>query len=132
MTSRRRKASRPAAGVCRLLLYALAACLEGVAAMGVIGPSPVDRARTGSKHQFTQIRRDTAGKTCYQAKRAAGKSHKEALRCLNRRLADVVYRTMIRDTETSLLPTRLTREEPLDPQTHMALAAGRRNAKTVA
>jgi transposase len=52
---------------------------------------------------ITQIRRDTAGKTYYQAKRAAGKSHKEALRCLKRRLADVVYRTMIRDTETSLI-----------------------------
>ena len=53
---------------------------------------------------ITQIRRDTAGKTYYQAKRAAGKSHKEALRCLKRRLADVVYRIMIRDTETSLIP----------------------------
>ena len=52
---------------------------------------------------ITQIRRDTAGKTYYQAKRAAGKSHKEALRCLERRLVDVVYRTMIRDTEASLL-----------------------------
>ena len=54
---------------------------------------------------ITQIRRDTAGKTYYQAKRAAGKSQKEAPRCLKRRLADVVYRTMIRDTESSLLPT---------------------------
>jgi transposase len=52
---------------------------------------------------ITQIRRDTAGKTYYQAKRAAGKSHKEALRCLKRRLADAVYRTMIQDTETSLI-----------------------------
>jgi transposase len=54
---------------------------------------------------ITQIRRDTPGKIYYQAKRAAGKSHKEALRCLKRRLADVVYRTMIRDTETSLIPS---------------------------
>jgi len=37
--------------------------------------------------------------------RAAGKTHKEAMRCLKRRLADVVYRTMIRDTDASLLPT---------------------------
>jgi transposase len=50
---------------------------------------------------ITQIRRDTTGRTYYQAKRAAGKNHKEALRCLKQRLADVVYRTMIRDTETS-------------------------------
>ncbi|WP_207922606.1 hypothetical protein [Micromonospora sp. KC606] len=39
----------------------------------------------------------------YQHKRAAGKTHKEAMRCLKRRLSDVVYRTMIKDTETSLL-----------------------------
>jgi transposase len=54
---------------------------------------------------ITQIRRDTPGRTYYQVKRASGKSHKEALRCLKRRLADAVYRTMIRDTETSLITT---------------------------
>jgi transposase len=54
---------------------------------------------------INQTRQDTAGKTYYQAKGATGKSHKEALRCLKRRLADVVYRIMIRDTETSLIPT---------------------------
>jgi transposase len=54
---------------------------------------------------ITQIRRDTDGRAYYQRKRAAGKSHKEALRCLKRRLADVVYRTLLRDTETSLVPT---------------------------
>jgi transposase len=51
---------------------------------------------------ITQIRYETAGKTYYQRKRATGKSHKEALRCLKRRLADVIYRTMIRDTVSSL------------------------------
>lgn len=51
---------------------------------------------------ITQIRYESAGKTYYQRKRAAGKSHKEALRCLKRRLADTVYRTMIRDTVSSL------------------------------
>ena len=54
---------------------------------------------------ITQIRRDTAGKTNYQAKRAAGKRHKEAMRCLKSRPADVVYRVMLRDTETSLITT---------------------------
>ena len=39
---------------------------------------------------ITQIRRDSPGKTYYQRKRAAGKSHIEALRCLKHRLADVV------------------------------------------
>ncbi|MGY2058155.1 transposase [Nocardia gipuzkoensis] len=52
---------------------------------------------------ITQIRRDTAGRAYYQRKRAAGKGHKEALRCLKRQLADVVYRVMLRDTGTSLL-----------------------------
>ena len=53
---------------------------------------------------ITQIRHDGPGRAYYQRKRAAGKSHKEALRCLKRRLSDVVYRTMIKDTDTSLLP----------------------------
>jgi len=51
---------------------------------------------------ITQVRYDSPGKTYYQRKRAAGKSHREALRCLKRRLADVVYRTMIKDTVSSL------------------------------
>jgi transposase len=54
---------------------------------------------------MAQIKRPTPGRDYYQRKRAAGKTHKEAMRCLKRRLADVVYRTMIHDTETSLLPT---------------------------
>jgi transposase len=32
----------------------------------------------------------------------AGKSHKEAMRCLKRRLADIVYRTMVKDSVSSL------------------------------
>ncbi|MBF6093970.1 IS110 family transposase [Nocardia cyriacigeorgica] len=52
---------------------------------------------------ITQIRRDTVGRAYYQRKRAAGKGHKEALRCLKRQLADVVYRIMLRDAGTSLL-----------------------------
>jgi transposase len=53
---------------------------------------------------ITQIRYETPGKIYYQRKRAAGKSHKEALRCLKRRLSDVIYRTMIRDRVSSLSP----------------------------
>jgi transposase len=52
---------------------------------------------------ITQIRGDTAGRAYHQRKRAAGKGHKKALRCLKRRLAAVVYRIMTRDSETSLL-----------------------------
>ncbi|HUY98585.1 MAG TPA: transposase [Verrucomicrobiae bacterium] len=53
---------------------------------------------------MAQIKRPTSVREYYQRKRASGKTHKEAMRCLKRRLADIVYRTMIHDTETSLLP----------------------------
>ena len=48
---------------------------------------------------ITQIRHNTPGRTYYQRKRAAGKSHKEALRCLKRRLSDVIYRQLLSDAE---------------------------------
>ncbi|MFC9769643.1 transposase [Rhodococcus jostii] len=47
---------------------------------------------------ITQISRDTPGRAYCQRKRAAGKSHKEALRCLKRRLSDVVYRQLLHDS----------------------------------
>jgi transposase len=46
---------------------------------------------------MTQIRYDSPGQAYYQRKRAAGKSHKEALRCLKRRLSDVIYRQLLAD-----------------------------------
>jgi transposase len=49
---------------------------------------------------ITQIRHDTPGRTYYQRKRAAGKSHKEALRCLKRRLSDTAYRHLQREART--------------------------------
>ena len=49
---------------------------------------------------ITQIARDTPGRAYYRRKRAAGKSHREALRCLKRRLSDVVYRQLLRDAAT--------------------------------
>lgn len=51
---------------------------------------------------LAQIRYDGPGRSYYQRKRAAGKSHKEAMRCLKRRLSDIVYRTMINDSVSSL------------------------------
>ena len=51
---------------------------------------------------ITQIGRDTPGRAYYQRKRAAGKSHREALRCLKRRLSDVVYRQLLHDSATEL------------------------------
>jgi transposase len=41
------------------------------------------------------------GRAYYRRKRAAGKSHKEALRCLKRRLSDVVYRQLLRDAQAA-------------------------------
>ncbi|WP_336030577.1 IS110 family transposase [Geodermatophilus sp. FMUSA9-8] len=46
---------------------------------------------------ITEIRADTEGRAYYQRKRAEGKTGREALRCLKRRLSDVVYRTLRAD-----------------------------------
>jgi transposase len=46
---------------------------------------------------LTQIRQDTPGRTYYLRKRTGGKGHKEAMRCLKRRLSDVVYRQLRHD-----------------------------------
>ena len=47
----------------------------------------------------TQIRLDTQGRTYYRRKRAAGKNSLEAIRCLKRRISDVVYRQLIADAQ---------------------------------
>jgi transposase len=46
---------------------------------------------------IVQIRHPTAGQAYYRRKRAEGKSPKEALRCLKRRLSDAVYRCLLAD-----------------------------------
>jgi transposase len=46
---------------------------------------------------MVQVRRPSAGQVYYQRKRAEGKSPKEALRCLKRRLSDAVYRCLLAD-----------------------------------
>ena len=46
---------------------------------------------------ITQLSHDTRGRDYYQGKRAAGKSHREALRCLKRRLSDALYRRLLLD-----------------------------------
>jgi transposase len=46
---------------------------------------------------MVQIRRPSAGQAYYQRKLAKGKSAKEALRCLKRRLSDAVYRCLVTD-----------------------------------
>jgi transposase len=51
---------------------------------------------------IVQIRHDTEGRAYYRRKLAAGKTPMEALRCLKRRLSDVVYRQLVADNN----PTR--------------------------
>jgi transposase len=47
---------------------------------------------------LTQVRmRSSSGRAYYDTKIAAGKTHNEAMRCLKRRLADHLWRLMIRD-----------------------------------
>ena len=45
----------------------------------------------------TQIRHDTPGRAYYERKVAAGKTKKEALRCLKRRISDTVYHQLVAD-----------------------------------
>jgi len=46
---------------------------------------------------IVQIRHPTAGQAYYRRKLAEGKSPKEALRCLKRRLSDAIYRCLVTD-----------------------------------
>ena len=46
-----------------------------------------------------QIRYDTPGRVYYQRKLEEGKSRKEALRALKRRVSDAVYRQLVIDAE---------------------------------
>ena len=52
---------------------------------------------------IVQIRHDTEGRAYYRRKLAAGKTPMEALRCLKRRLSDVVYRQLVADAHASRL-----------------------------
>jgi transposase len=47
---------------------------------------------------IAQLRHDSPGRAYYQHKRATGKTGMEAMRALKRRLSDLVYRQMIKDT----------------------------------
>jgi transposase len=51
---------------------------------------------------ITQIRADTEGRAYYQRKRAEGKTNREALRCLKRRLSDLIYKTLHADLATQV------------------------------
>jgi transposase len=59
-----------------------------------------DRQLNSALHTIAMIQirmRTSAGRTYYDKKIAEGKSPREARRCLKRRLADLCWRTMIRD-----------------------------------
>ena len=47
----------------------------------------------------TQIRHDTTGRVYYDKKQAEGKTRKEALRTLKRRISDAVYRKLVADEQ---------------------------------
>jgi transposase len=52
---------------------------------------------------IVQLRHDTEGRAYYRRTLAAGKTPMEALRCLKRRLSDVIYRCLVADTQTTAL-----------------------------
>jgi transposase len=47
--------------------------------------------------QLVQLRNDTEGRAYYRRKLSQGKTSMEAMRCLRRRLSDVVYRQLVAD-----------------------------------
>ena len=51
----------------------------------------------------TQVRLDTEGRVYYRRKQAEGKTRMEAMRCLKRRISDVVYRQLIADAQAAAL-----------------------------
>ncbi len=51
----------------------------------------------------TQLRLDTEGRAYYRRKRSENKKPMEAMRCLKRRISDVVYRQLVADAERAAL-----------------------------
>jgi len=52
---------------------------------------------------IVQLRNDTEGRAYFRRKVAAGKTRMEALRCLKRRLSDVLYRRLVADAKRQAL-----------------------------
>ena len=50
-----------------------------------------------------QARSDPRGRAYYRKKLAEGKSRREAMRCLKRRISDAVFRTLVADSERATL-----------------------------
>jgi transposase len=55
---------------------------------------------------IVQLRNDTEGRAYFRRKVAAGKTPMEALRCLKRRLSDVLYRCLVADAQRQDLDTQ--------------------------
>jgi hypothetical protein len=70
---------------------------------------------------IVQIRHDTEGRAYYQRKLATGKTPREALRCLKRRLSDVVYRQLAEDMRHARQARRDSQYET-DPGGHVGAA----------
>jgi len=51
----------------------------------------------------TQIRLNTDGRASYRRKRADGKTHREAMRCLKRRISDALYRQLRADAQSAAM-----------------------------
>ena len=51
----------------------------------------------------TQARLDTEGRVYYRRKLAEGKTRMEAMRCLNRRISDAVYRQLLADAQAAAI-----------------------------
>jgi hypothetical protein len=54
-------------------------------------------ASSGYRVAISQLRHDSSGRGFYDRKMAEGKSSKEAIRALKRRLSDVIYRHLAAD-----------------------------------
>ena len=54
---------------------------------------------------IVQLRHDTEGRAYYRRKLVTGKTPMEALRCLKRRLSDVIYRRLVADARATQTPT---------------------------
>jgi transposase len=63
-----------------------------------------------------QLRNPTPGRDYYERKKADGKAPMEAMRCVKRRLSDIVFQTMLNDAITGTGPT--TRTGPGGQQGH--------------
>lgn len=90
------------------------ASFAGVAPLAVSsGDRDRHRVNRGGQRQInkilhtaamTQIRRDSDGRIYYQRKREESLTHMEAMRCLKRQIAKVVWRTMIADAKRGVGP----------------------------